>query len=266
MATDVLYRDFIINELTQAQFDSLTEVKEDEIYAITDAEIETVADNITIIGVGTTASPLKINDQIIQVIDNTANSITDHIADKENPHNVTVEQLGLENVDNTSDLDKPISTATQEALDLKADKSDVEESFEEVNESITNLQNTIDNFDALPDQTNKSGSILTTDGVSASWTTNYTKPTDYATSIKAGLMKPATDGLSVDSVGTLSIVGATDEQVEDKTSTNIALTPANIDQIIKTGLTTNTLTLSDEDRLKLQDWLGIGTLTMRNWK
>ena len=34
--------------------------------------------------------------------------------------NLTKENFGLGNVDNTSDLDKPISTATQEALDLKA--------------------------------------------------------------------------------------------------------------------------------------------------
>ena len=33
--------------------------------------------------------------------------------------NITKENIGLGNVDNTSDLDKPISTATQEALDLK---------------------------------------------------------------------------------------------------------------------------------------------------
>lgn len=40
-----------------------------------------------------------------------------------NPHSVTKAQVGLGNVDNTSDLDKPISTATQDALDLKADIS-----------------------------------------------------------------------------------------------------------------------------------------------
>jgi hypothetical protein len=37
-----------------------------------------------------------------------------------NPHSVTKSQVGLGNVDNTSDADKPISTATQGALDLKA--------------------------------------------------------------------------------------------------------------------------------------------------
>lgn len=46
-----------------------------------------------------------------------------HIANTNNPHQVTKAQVGLSNVDNTSDLNKPISTATQTALDLKADKS-----------------------------------------------------------------------------------------------------------------------------------------------
>ena len=40
-----------------------------------------------------------------------------HIGNTSNPHNVTKEQLGLDKVDNTSDLDKPISTATQTAID-----------------------------------------------------------------------------------------------------------------------------------------------------
>lgn len=38
----------------------------------------------------------------------------------DNPHGITVETIGLNNVDNTSDKDKPISTATQTALDEKA--------------------------------------------------------------------------------------------------------------------------------------------------
>lgn len=42
-----------------------------------------------------------------------------HISNINNPHKVTKEQVGLGNVDNTSDLDKPISKATQEALDQK---------------------------------------------------------------------------------------------------------------------------------------------------
>lgn len=44
-----------------------------------------------------------------------------HIYDYNNPHRVNKEQVGLGNVDNTADMDKPISTATQNALDKKAD-------------------------------------------------------------------------------------------------------------------------------------------------
>lgn len=46
-----------------------------------------------------------------------------HTLDQSNPHGVTKAQVGLENVNNTSDLDKPISTATQGALDLKENVS-----------------------------------------------------------------------------------------------------------------------------------------------
>ena len=42
--------------------------------------------------------------------------IDDHIADVNNPHQVTKAQIGLGNVDNTSDMDKPISSAVQSAL------------------------------------------------------------------------------------------------------------------------------------------------------
>ena len=45
--------------------------------------------------------------------------LEDHIADKDNPHEVTSEQVGLGNVDNTSDMDKPVSTAVQEAIDAE---------------------------------------------------------------------------------------------------------------------------------------------------
>ena len=55
-----------------------------------------------------------------------AQAIAAHVADKANPHEVTKAQIGLGNVDNTSDLDKPISTATQSALDGKATTSEVQ--------------------------------------------------------------------------------------------------------------------------------------------
>lgn len=49
--------------------------------------------------------------------------LSNHVSDTSNPHGVTKEQLGLENVDNTSDMDKPISAAVQNALNGKAGTS-----------------------------------------------------------------------------------------------------------------------------------------------
>ena len=55
----------------------------------------------------------------------------------------TKASLGLDQVDNTSDLDKPISTATQSALDLKANASDVY-TIEQVDDIADTKQNVID--------------------------------------------------------------------------------------------------------------------------
>jgi hypothetical protein len=68
-----------------------------------------------------------IRDSITDLSDNKANvsDLTTHINDENNPHRVTVGQLGLENVDNTSDANKPISDDTQAALDLKLNISDL---------------------------------------------------------------------------------------------------------------------------------------------
>lgn len=44
-----------------------------------------------------------------------------HLANTSNPHGVTKAQVGLGSADNTSDADKPVSTAAQTALNAKAD-------------------------------------------------------------------------------------------------------------------------------------------------
>lgn len=55
------------------------------------------------------------------VVDNKT-TLTNHIADKNNPHNVTKEQVGLSDVDNTSLENKPTSKIFQKMLDNKADR------------------------------------------------------------------------------------------------------------------------------------------------
>ncbi len=57
-------------------------------------------------------------DRATMVENNIQENLSDHIVNESNPHNVTSEQLNLGNVDNTSDIDKPVSTAQQNAIDL----------------------------------------------------------------------------------------------------------------------------------------------------
>ena len=45
------------------------------------------------------------------------NKTTNHISNKSNPHNVTKAQVGLDKVDNTADIDKPVSILQQKALE-----------------------------------------------------------------------------------------------------------------------------------------------------
>ena len=47
--------------------------------------------------------------------------LSSHTGNKDNPHAVTKEQIGLGQADNTSDADKPISKAAQKALDQLSD-------------------------------------------------------------------------------------------------------------------------------------------------
>lgn len=59
-----------------------------------------------------------------QAIESTPKAAFDsHASSTSNPHSVTKSQIGLSNVDNTSDAEKPVSSATQTQLDLKENSS-----------------------------------------------------------------------------------------------------------------------------------------------
>ena len=61
-------------------------------------------------------------DGAVSWITTNGTNLINHLSNNSNPHNVTKSQVGLSNVDNTSDANKPISTATQTALNSKLDK------------------------------------------------------------------------------------------------------------------------------------------------
>jgi hypothetical protein len=75
--------------------------------------------------VGTAARLGTLNElfQWLRIGINTVTAtVTSHTTSYTNPHKVTAAQIDLGNVDNTTDANKPVSTATQTALDTKVDK------------------------------------------------------------------------------------------------------------------------------------------------
>ena len=52
-----------------------------------------------------------------------------HAAQKDNPHQVTAAQIGLDKVENTTDLEKPVSLATREALAEKLNIEDIRDTI-----------------------------------------------------------------------------------------------------------------------------------------
>ncbi len=86
-----------------------------DIFSDLRSNIDDIADDLSIETDNRQSADIDLQDNI----DTLDNKIDTHIADKSNPHEVTKTQVGLGNVDNTSDLNKPISTATQTALNGK---------------------------------------------------------------------------------------------------------------------------------------------------
>lgn len=92
-----------------------------------DSTIERTTIHATLVGNvydNSNPSPLSLNGSSIVVCTFNAEAYTElynHTINTSNPHSVTKAQVGLGNCDNTSDVNKPISTATQTELDLKTE-------------------------------------------------------------------------------------------------------------------------------------------------
>ena len=104
-----------------------------------EAECKQIKDSITQSGQG---SIVALDAEIKRAKEAEAaitSNLNNHIQDYQNPHKVTKDQVGLSNVDNTSDADKPVSDATQTELDKKANQTYVNQ----LQQTITNMQTTI---------------------------------------------------------------------------------------------------------------------------
>lgn len=107
---------------------------------------------------------------------NTTNHSQLTLNDGTNPHGTTKSDVGLGNVDNTSDLDKPISTATQNALDSKLDK---------VETVTTEKQFYVKNADGTQAMVNESGVgdyfTLGSPVITVADIANFTRLTNFTT-------------------------------------------------------------------------------------
>lgn len=77
--------------------------------------------------------------------------VIEHIDDYDNPHQVSKDQIGLGDVDNTSDVDKPISSATQTALDNITDALDSHVDDKSNPHEVTKSQVGLSNVDNTSD-------------------------------------------------------------------------------------------------------------------
>lgn len=89
----------------------------------TDFNLKNRANHTGTQGLSTITDLVTIIDNINTANKNLIDSQSSHLANVNNPHAVTKSQVGLGNVDNVSDINKPISTITQAALNAKANIS-----------------------------------------------------------------------------------------------------------------------------------------------
>lgn len=138
---------------------------------------------------------LKDQAGITSDIDAVQTNLETHINNKSNPHEVTKDQVGLGNVDNTSDANKPISTATQTALNGKFSATDgnaLKQRVDNIPELVaTDITVNSDN-DSVNISLDKTSIV---DGTLSGTTINI----NSATASKAGILVP-TDKSKIDKI------------------------------------------------------------------
>lgn len=138
---------------------------------------------------------LKDQAGITSDIDAVQTNLETHINNKSNPHEVTKDQVGLGNVENTSDANKPISIATQTALNGKFSATDGNALKQRV-DNIPELVATDITVDSDNDSVNISlDKTSIVDGTLSGTTINI----NSATASKAGILVP-TDKSKIDKI------------------------------------------------------------------
>lgn len=204
---------------------------------------------------------------------NTHAQIDSHIASTSNPHGVTASQIGLGNVDNTSDANKPISTATQTALNLKESTSnkDTNNGYCGLDSGgkvpIANLPTTLLQYESVwnantntptltnPDLT-KIGKVYTVTGGDATRFSISWKNGDWLIYNSSGIPEKSDNSDDVTSVnGQTGVVVLDADDIDDGSAVNKFVTQGDKDDFHTHGNktildnTTASFTEAQEDRL-----------------
>lgn len=153
-----------------------------------------------------------------------ASALTSHTGNTSNPHSVTKSQVGLGNVDNTTDVGKPVSTATQTALDAKAPLASpaftgTPTGITKAHVGLSNVDNTADT--AKPVSTAQQTAL---DGKAATVHTHVaTDVTDFSTAVDARIANViGTAPAALDTLGELSDALADDANFAATMTTALA--------------------------------------------
>ena len=127
-----------------------------------------------------TKKDLADNTSVDTKVNGVRQELDTHIEDLLNPHQVTKSQIGLGNVDNTADADKPVSNATQatiiSAVSPKADKTYVDTALSSktdktyVDSQLTLKANKVDVYTKSETYTKQESSDLVSNSISTALT------------------------------------------------------------------------------------------------
>lgn len=176
-----------------------------------------------------------------------ADDIAAHKADTNNPHNVTKAQLGLDKVNNTSDEDKPVSTAQAAAIKVVQDDLTSHKDNKSNPHEVTKAQVGLGNVDN---------------------TTDLDKPVSKATKAALDVLTTSLEGHINDETNPHNVtkeqlgLGNVDNTADkDKPISDAAqdMFDTKVDKIVGKGLSTNDFT--NEDKTKLDNSMSNRKLT-----
>lgn len=176
-----------------------------------------------------------------------ADDIAAHKADTNNPHNVTKEQLGLDKVNNTSDEDKPVSTAQAAAIKVVQDDLTSHKNNKNNPHEVTKTQVGLGNVDNTSDLDKpiSSATQAALDVISNSLESHIEDITNPHNVTKEQI-----------GLGNVDNTSDNDKPISDAAQN---LFDTKVDKIIGKGLSTNDFT--NEDKAKLDNSMSNRKLT-----